>query len=154
MEFLKNQNKQNMIGVEIGVHRASNAENFLNGLDIKKLYLVDIFDNHFIEQLARKNLKKYDPKTVFIKDTSENAVKDIPANLDFVYIDGNHKYRFVKKDIELYYPKVCNGGVIGGHDINTLSVFVSCILFALKKRLISSFHILNPDWWVVKNGKK
>ena len=48
---------------------------------------------------------------------SEDAVDDIPEKLDFVYIDGNHAYEYVKKDIGLYYPKLKKGGVIGGHDV-------------------------------------
>jgi hypothetical protein len=37
-------------------------------------------------------------------------------SLDFVYIDANHKYDAVKKDLELWYPKVRKGGVFAGHD--------------------------------------
>jgi hypothetical protein len=33
---------------------------------------------------------------------------------DFIYIDGNHEYEWVKKDIELYLPKTKH--LIGGHD--------------------------------------
>jgi hypothetical protein len=36
--------------------------------------------------------------------------------LDFVYIDGDHKYEEVKRDIECWFPKVKKGGCIGGHD--------------------------------------
>lgn len=35
---------------------------------------------------------------------------------DWVYIDGNHLYEFVKQDLELYYPKVKSGGYIAGDD--------------------------------------
>ena len=37
-------------------------------------------------------------------------------SIDFIYIDGNHQYDFVKKDLEDYVPKVKVGGVIAGHD--------------------------------------
>lgn len=37
-------------------------------------------------------------------------------SLDFVYIDGNHKYEFVKIDIESWFPKIKKTGWIGGHD--------------------------------------
>ena len=35
---------------------------------------------------------------------------------DWIYIDGNHLYDFVKQDLELYYPKVKPGGFLTGDD--------------------------------------
>ena len=35
---------------------------------------------------------------------------------DWIYIDGNHLYDYVKQDLELYYPKVKPGGYITGDD--------------------------------------
>jgi len=35
---------------------------------------------------------------------------------DFLYIDAEHTYESVKKDLELYTPKVKRGGIVGGHD--------------------------------------
>jgi hypothetical protein len=37
-------------------------------------------------------------------------------SLDFVFIDGDHRYEFVKADIEAWVPKVKSGGIIAGHD--------------------------------------
>lgn len=36
--------------------------------------------------------------------------------LDLIFIDGNHIYEQVKKDIDNYYDKVKYGGIICGHD--------------------------------------
>tara|TARA_B100000029_G_scaffold311698_1_gene304190 strand:- start:46315 stop:46977 length:663 start_codon:yes stop_codon:yes gene_type:complete len=37
---------------------------------------------------------------------------------DAVFIDGNHSYEYVKKDLENYYPKVKAGGIVALHDAN------------------------------------
>jgi predicted O-methyltransferase YrrM len=37
-------------------------------------------------------------------------------SLDFVFIDANHDFEFVKQDIESWLPKIKPGGYIGGHD--------------------------------------
>jgi hypothetical protein len=33
---------------------------------------------------------------------------------DWIYIDGNHQYEFVKQDLEMYLPKVKPGGLVAG----------------------------------------
>ena len=38
------------------------------------------------------------------------------GELDFVYIDGNHRYEFVRADLEAYAPKVRPGGFLAGDD--------------------------------------
>ena len=35
---------------------------------------------------------------------------------DFVFIDGDHDYETVKKDISAWMPKVKHGGILAGHD--------------------------------------
>ncbi len=46
-----------------------------------------------------------------------DAVKDFEDNsLDFVYIDANHEYDYVKQDITEWTKKVKPGGIVAGHD--------------------------------------
>ncbi|GAI57889.1 unnamed protein product [marine sediment metagenome] len=83
---------------------------------------------------------------------SADAVNLIPDNLDFVYIDGNHAYEFVKEDIKNYWPKVKKGGVFGGHDYYNLSkareVKKAVDEFVKENKL--KLFTGNIDWWVVK----
>jgi hypothetical protein len=37
-------------------------------------------------------------------------------SLDFVFIDGDHRYECVKADIEAWLPKMKSGSVLAGHD--------------------------------------
>ena len=37
-------------------------------------------------------------------------------SLDFVFLDGDHRYECVKADIEAWLPKVKVGGILAGHD--------------------------------------
>ena len=101
---------------------------------------------------TKKRLLKYSDRVVFIKKFSEEAVDDIPNDLDFVYIDGNHSYEFVKKDIELYYAKMRSGGVLGGHDFNSFSLGVvkAVLEFANNYDLPIYGKGSFIDWWVVK----
>jgi hypothetical protein len=49
--------------------------------------------------------------------SSSDAAASVPdAYFDWIYIDGNHQYEFVKRDLEHYFPKVKSGGYITGDD--------------------------------------
>jgi predicted O-methyltransferase YrrM len=50
------------------------------------------------------------------KDSSSAASDYLNATLDFVFIDADHSYEGVKKDIVAWLPKVKKGGVLAGHD--------------------------------------
>ena len=48
--------------------------------------------------------------------TSEMAVHKVKQPVSFVFIDGDHTYEAVKKDFELWFPKVSIGGIMAFHD--------------------------------------
>ena len=51
------------------------------------------------------------------KGYSEAVLREFEDNyFDWVYIDGNHSYEYVLKDLELSYLKVKPGGLISGDD--------------------------------------
>lgn len=57
------------------------------------------------------------------KSTSEKAstlFKD--DSIDFCFIDGDHAYESVKKDLELYWPKIKKDGIISGHDYQNAEI--------------------------------
>jgi len=119
-------NKKNLVGAEIGVGGGKNAFNILENLSIEKLYLIDPYrpgeevmvvlaTGKFDE--AKERLEEFEDKIVWLKYISREAAKYIEdEELDFVYIDGNHKYEYVKQDIRIYYKKVKKNGLIAGHD--------------------------------------
>ena len=54
---------------------------------------------------------------IIIRDTSDAAALLIPdLSLDFVYIDGDHSYEQVAKDLKKYWPKLKNNGLLSGDD--------------------------------------
>lgn len=162
VRFLKKTGKKDLIGVEIGVYDGWNALDMLETLPIKKLYLIDPYVDDLLEknrlskskEIAKKALKKYKDKIVFIYDFSQNVVDLLKEEVDFIYIDGDHRYEGIKRDLELYYPKVKKGGVIGGHDYTSspeteekgFGVFKAVQEFFKKQKIY--FH--NIDWWVIK----
>tara|TARA_B100000287_G_scaffold397500_1_gene414162 strand:- start:24442 stop:25017 length:576 start_codon:yes stop_codon:yes gene_type:complete len=57
------------------------------------------------------------PEVSLHRMLSEKAHSEFPDEFfDWVYIDGNHDYDFVKADLELFLPKVKHGGYLTGDD--------------------------------------
>jgi len=150
-----------LVGVEIGVAQGINTESILETLNIKKLFLVDPYKPYYQKgelwiqyvksyEEAVKRLNNYSSKVTFIRLPSHEVAKIIPNELDFVYIDGNHDYEYVKMDIEDYYPKIKRGGVLGGHDFygDFLGVCRAVVEFANKNKL--ELITEKVDWWIEK----
>lgn len=114
------------VGAEIGVKEGLFSEIIcqaglkLYGIDPYLIY-EDYVEPETHESLnqamdrATARLKKYDFTP--IRKTSMDAVIDFPdESLDFVYIDGNHSFKFVTEDILEWSKKIKPGGIIAGHD--------------------------------------
>ena len=66
---------------------------------------------------ATLKLRKFGERSIIWRMTSEEAAKIMPKNtLDFCYIDAVHSYDGVVQDLELWIPKIKEGGIICGHD--------------------------------------
>ncbi len=61
--------------------------------------------------------------------------------LDFVYIDGDHRYEAVKADIQAWLPHVRAGGIIAGHDAYMPSVSKAVL------ELVPDSQMLSRVWW-------
>jgi predicted O-methyltransferase YrrM len=118
------------ICVEIGTFQGLFSEHILTKNKNCILYCIDPYinygdyndaaSNHVGDQMfnsVKNNLEeKFGNRVIFIRKFSDEAVDLIPDKIDFLYIDGNHKYKHVFKELELYYPKVKKGGYIMGDD--------------------------------------
>jgi hypothetical protein len=48
------------------------------------------------------------------------------AQLDYLFLDGDHKYGGVSRDFEMYAPLVRRGGMVAFHDIVTYDAKSRC----------------------------
>lgn len=154
--------KRDLIGVEIGVLAGVHAQEMLENLDIKKLYLVDPYISYrasdrlvlrkemlLAKKEAEERLAEYKNRLVWLVKTSVEANQDIEdESLDFVYIDGCHRYRFVFQDISLWTPKVKKGGLVGGHDWTTQTVREAVEDYCQDNKI--KFKQDESDWWFEK----
>jgi hypothetical protein len=67
---------------------------------------------HFLDNM--KPVEGYYKPVRASSTEAANLYED--GSLDFVFIDAAHDYDNVKADIAAWFPKVKEGGLIGGHD--------------------------------------
>lgn len=86
-------------------------------IDAESSGLYRDFDFAHCERCVRAVAAEFAPRMIIKKMTSEQAASSIPkGSLDFVFIDANHTYAEVKRDIVAWRPKVRRWGMVLGHD--------------------------------------
>ena len=133
---LLSQMPKNSICAEIGVWKGEFSELILNTIFPKKLHLIDPweFQSEFSERMyggaVSKNQKDMDliyedvkerfnnySNIIFNRGKSEKVLNEFENKyFDWVYIDGNHYYEYVLKDLQLSLLKVKSSGFIAGDD--------------------------------------
>ena len=146
-------------GAEIGVEFGENASLMFHTIPGLSMILVDPWSDHprssyryglsmtvKMEQRTRRRLRHRD--VTYHKMLSEQAAPLIEDDsLDFVYLDGDHRYDGVMLDIILWQRKVRSGGVIAGHDYG---VRTSRMQVTEAVRHYTEAHRISP-WFITDN---
>lgn len=84
-----------------------------------------------------------------IRKLSHEAIKEFEnESCDVVYIDMEHTYDAVCKDIDMWLPKVKIGGYLAGHDYNPGSW--PGVVQAVNEKLGKSIQIVDGVTWIYK----
>jgi hypothetical protein len=120
---------------EIGVYRGDFAAHVLDTCPtLDRYYMIDPWrhlddwnkpanraDDTF-QQFLDETLDKtgtHASKRVVLRGRTSEVIAEIPdGSLDFVYVDGDHTLRGITVDLVSVYPKVREGGWIGGDDFS------------------------------------
>jgi hypothetical protein len=122
------------VGVEIGVLEGTFAFNVLLQRDPSKLYLIDPWeyglqadqepdptpekqagkDEQF--ERTRRFFARFRNVEILRMRSQDAAALFADDSLDYVYIDGEHSYEGVMRDLVHYFPKVKVGGYLIGDD--------------------------------------
>ena len=116
------------VGAEIGVYKGEFTKLFCDvGL---KMYAIDPWHSYggsgrtqkmqsrqdFLYGHASRLLGRYNDCTIIRKNSADAVLHFKDRSLDFVYIDGDHSFRHIAHDIQMWSYKVRKGGVVSGHD--------------------------------------
>jgi len=142
--------------VEVGVETGRFSESILIRTSVDVLYSVDQWQNLDQLEITRDRLRPYGDRSVIVQETSVKAAQRFDDGFfDFVYIDADHRYEFVKKDLRAWWPKLKVGGIFAGHDYfqyKDFGVVEAVNEFAAQQHF--SIHITNehfaPSWFGFK----
>lgn len=122
---------------EVGVAQGDFSRNILDGCNPRRLRMIDAWVHQDVEHLkedtnnpeqiiqdARHDrvLKEFAPEIAEGRVVVDRAFSHIAAeriedgSLDVVYIDADHSYGGVMRDLTCYASKIRPGGLIMGHD--------------------------------------
>jgi predicted O-methyltransferase YrrM len=112
------------LAVEIGVYEGVNTVIIAEALHPEgKLIGIDPFFKGrlgicYHEKIARKAISKakLEHKVKLLPVFSYDAVNEIPGDIDFIFIDGDHSYDGFIRDWNDWSAKVKTGGIIALHD--------------------------------------
>lgn len=153
-------------GVEVGTEGGKFAECLLRKIPQLKLHCVDCWEGYEgyranmqsqqaeYYQKAIQRLAPYSDRCVLIKKYSMDALSSFEdESLDFVYIDGNHDFVNVTKDIDGWTKKVKKGGIIAGHDFTRNDVGYEKTQV---KDVVQAWTYANgiKTWFVTKEGDR
>jgi len=123
----------NGVGAEIGVCRGANSAYLFLATRPKKMYLVDIWIIDPLTEIHHSRDLHYGDWESNVRELFSNEIKSgvieikrktgiefltsLPDKaLDWVYLDSDHSYENISKELDLAISKVKTGGVIAGHD--------------------------------------
>lgn len=128
------------IGAEIGVANGTTSKYLLRRCSDLHLIAVDKWEKIIPDPEGEKiGCESWDPQrgwfrfnrairnfrkrvTILRGDSVEMADKVKDNSLDFVFIDGDHRYKGVLRDIRAWAPKLKEDGALCGHDIHLKGV--------------------------------
>lgn len=169
-ELIKNNIPNPKYGIEIGVAFGSNSFNLLNNFNNLKLYSIDPYikysdedkmsdlvenekGNQFYEFVSNRLKNKFGNRSIFIRGTSQELQEEPDYFFDFVYIDGDHTYEGVNKDLINTFSKIKKDGILSGDDYGTFENINFGVKKAVDEFCLKNNLKLNIDkslWWTIK----
>jgi len=174
------KNIKNPVGAEIGVMDGVFSINMLEMKRDLKLFSIDPYtmfnpyyrvDKTGAKQHGFKSQKEWDDlyeqikikferygnRSVLLRGTSISSSKIVEdESLDFVFIDANHLYKYVKEDILTWIKKIKTGGIISGHDYNKKDEHLILNVCKAVDEIFDKNELnfgADNCWWVIKNEK-
>jgi hypothetical protein len=111
------------------------------GFDFKGMVANDILTNLIEHQLS-------DDVPIILWDSAKAAKLFADQSCWCVYIDADHRYEAIQKDIMAWKPKIVRGGILAGHDHNDCFPGVQRAVAELLDPKRLTLHTKSSSWIV------
>jgi predicted O-methyltransferase YrrM len=129
---------------EVGVKFGRTTFFLLDNVQDLVIHAVDLDISMFYNKEVKS---KYKDRLIPIKGYSYEVADQLPNNsMDLIFIDADHSYESVKKDILAYTPKLKDNGILSGHDIDYPGVNKAV------RELIKDFDVGPNNVWIKHKG--
>lgn len=121
-KFLLEMMPRKSVCAEIGVSQGLFTEQILEVVEPETLHLIDPwgYEPHmsYYDKVVEKFQPRIDSGQVKIhRSKSQFTYDQFPDQyFDWIYVDGSHNYKSVRRDLDLYYPKIKKYGFLTGDD--------------------------------------
>jgi|SRR3990172_2726393 len=100
-------------GLEVGVRDGNSSKLFLENLpSLQHFWGID----HKTSPIPHKMMEDGENYTYLVMNSIQASCQFPDQYFDFIYIDGDHRLGAVRKDIEIWWPKIRIGGILCGDD--------------------------------------
>jgi hypothetical protein len=149
--------------LEVGVYKGESTIQFMESGKFNRYFGVDCWTNDYYDPSPEflrcipesesefdEVVKKYNNHTTVVtklRMTSREAASLFKHEVfDFIYLDGNHNYEYIRDDIQLWWSMVKVGGYLGGHDFNMHDVNRAVT------EIFGPLPMFPDSSWVIKRG--
>jgi hypothetical protein len=127
---------QYQVGAEVGCAEGNTTVRLLQSCPQLRLYAVDLWGSQFgryssySQEIYRHwdfvrimtqftdRMYPYRDRVIILRGCSWEMAEKVEEPLDFVFIDADHTYTAVKKDVQAWGKVLRGEGLISGHDCN------------------------------------
>jgi len=164
------ENRSHHNGAEIGVFEGDTSKVLLESFPLLKgLVCVDIWEDNEefkshspnkkgkiynadwnkVRRRFDENIKSFGERVITLQMKSEDAAELFSDyEFDFIFIDANHGYEFVKRDIEVWWPKLKVNGLFCGDDYTNKPSYG--VIEAVDEKFGDRVKITGPIWHITK----
>jgi len=124
--------------------KVHSIDNFKGSPGSNQYKYTKIARRRFFENIRSHGLED----TVVFHEGDSDRFRNLDMKFDMVFIDADHRYSQIRKDIDNYLPKVNPGGIICGHDFQSPKFdekyieqdFVNGVHHGVTKAVVESFN--------------